>query len=425
MCGIVGFTGNPDRELLRIMADAILHRGPDDDGYYLDDVISVGMRRLSIVDLKTGKQPVLNEDGTIVVVFNGEIYNHQELRRDLIETGHTFRSHHSDTEVIVHAYEEYGDGWAEKVNGMFGVAIWDARLARLLLYRDRLGKKPLYYARIGNRLFFGSEIKAVMKHPAVPHNLNYRALFHYFGMKNISAPNTAFAAINQLLPGQFLEWRADRFLTRFYWKPNFRSDLEITESDAAEKIVELLDDAVRLRMNCDVPYGAYLSGGVDSSAVVTFMKRHQVGPIKTFCLGYDDNVTGQFVGKQDDVLYARQMAAKLGTDHHEFIINHRMFSEMMPEVIASFDEPFSGTISTFFLSVHMKKYVKVAISGDGADELFGSYLAPRLAFPIERYLTLKAEGKVSLSDMTPGRKDVPCAFRRSELLSAYVITCQL
>lgn len=403
MCGIIGFTGANRPELLHRMADVIRHRGPDDEGFLELPGISLGMRRLSIVDLQTGKQPISNEMEDIWVVFNGEIYNHSTIRRELIAAGHGFRTNHADTEIIVHAYEEHGPVWPEKVqaNGMFALALWDDRQKRLLLYRDRMGKKPLYYALVNGDIIFASEIKALLLHPGVSKELDHQALARYFMLKHVSAPATAYAQIRQLPPGHFLVWEKNRDLRiKPYWSLSFEPCLpDMSEEEASRQLFALTEDAVALRMDCDVPYGAYLSGGVDSTAVTALMCRRQTTPVKTFCLGYADEATGQFAGKAQDLHYARLMADRLGTDHHELIITAEQFAAAMPEVLGAFDEPFSGTVSTYFLSFLIKDYVKVALSGDGADELFGSYLAHRLAFPIEHWLLLHKQGKRDWQDL--------------------------
>lgn len=210
MCGICGFTGGADPAILQKMTQRLWHRGPDDDGLYYDGGVNLGMRRLAIVDVEMGKQPQFNEDHSLVVVQNGEIYNHQPLRQELERLGHRFRTHHSDTELLPHLYEEYGENWPERVNGMFGTALWDARDQKLLLYRDRIGKKPLYYAVENGQLVFASEIKAILAHPRISGDLDYGALYRYFALKNISAPHTAYADIKQLLPGHFLVWQGGR-----------------------------------------------------------------------------------------------------------------------------------------------------------------------------------------------------------------------
>lgn len=393
MCGIAGFSGGPSSALLHGMCDKIVHRGPDESGYYEGGRMQMGMRRLSIVDLAGGRQPVANEDGSILTVFNGELYNHLELRKELREKGHVFRTRNSDTEIIVHAYEEWGADWVRRVNGMFGLAVWDRTEERLLLYRDRMGKKPLYYALADGTLVFGSEIKSLLLHPKVSRDLNPAGLAGYFALKNTSAPDTAYAAVRQLLPGDMLIWKNGEARTERWWKPSFTPIEDITEEEAAREIRRLLESAVRLRMQCDVPFGAYLSGGVDSSTVASLMSRFHSHPVQTFCLGYEDDVQGQFEGKAQDIHHAREMARRIGSDHHELIINAQTFAESMPDVLAAFDEPFSGTISTFFLSTLIRQHVKVAISGDGADEIFASYLTHRLSFPMEHFQRLKGQGK--------------------------------
>ncbi len=418
MCGIVGFTGERNQELLKRMADTIFHRGPDQGGFYSDGSVNLGIRRLCIVDVESGKQPMCNEDGSIWVVFNGEIYNHGELRKKLEDKGHVFRTDHSDTEVIVHLYEEYGEYWPRHVNGMFGLAIWDSRKDLLMLYRDRIGKKPLYYAELNGQLVFSSEIKALLKHPGISSEPDYQALYHYFGLKHISAPRTAFEQIKQLLPGHLLKWTVDGITAKSYWKVDFGSPLtDITEEEASEHLLYLLEDAVKIRMQCDVPFGAYLSGGVDSTSVVALMRKHHYNPVITFCLGYRDRAEGQFYGKYQDLYYARMMAQRLKTAHYEEIISARDFAEGMPEVIRAFDEPFSGTVSTYYLSSLVKRHVKVALSGDGADELFGSYLAHRLAFPIERYLELTKNRKTAWEDLNEDEKRELFPFNTPEQFS--------
>lgn len=424
MCGIAGFTGPSDPLLIRTMCRTLAHRGPDDEGYFDHPQISMGMRRLAIVDLAGGRQPISNEDGSVSTVFNGEIYNHSAIRSDLIERGHRFATHHSDTETVVHAYEQYGDRWPEaaKAIGMFGLAIWDQTRQRLLLYRDRMGKKPLYWAAIPSGVAFASEIKSLLKHPAVSREWDYQSLYHYFGLKNVSAPRTAFSKIRQLLPGQFLVWTPQGGVEepRPYWNLDFtpKSDSQgPSEDEAAARVLELLTNAVRLRMDCDVSYGAYLSGGVDSSAVASLMARFQSKPVKTFCLGYADLEGGQQAGKSQDIFFSRLMAERLGTDHHEHIITAQDFLRDFPGVMRSFDEPFSGTVSTFFLSEYMHPHITVAVSGDGADELFGSYLAHRLAFPVEAWNRIKITGKTRYEDLDATDLQALAPFETPEQLA--------
>jgi asparagine synthase (glutamine-hydrolysing) len=392
MCGICGFTGKSDEISLKRMTGSIVHRGPDDDGFYSDGLVNMGMRRLSIIDLATGRQPIHNEDKTVWTVFNGEIYNFQELRNDLIEKGHRFYTHHSDTEAIVHLYEEYGDGFMHAINGMFAIALWDKDKGQLILIRDRMGVKPLFYAVVNGVLLFGSEIKTILAHPLYARAVNYEGIYHYFTFKNIPAPFTAFEGIYSLLPGEMLVWKKGVLEKKRWWKIHFNENEQIDEGEARENILSLLEDATRLRMISDVPFGAYLSGGVDSSAVVALMTRFTDKPVKTFSLGYEDELSN----KEADLYYARKVSEAYKTEHHEYIMSFRELVGDIDSVIGSFDQPFSGTISTFFLSKLIRQHVKVALSGDGADELFGSYLSHRVAQPMYYYKTLKEEANPEL-----------------------------
>ncbi|MDP1771324.1 MAG: asparagine synthase (glutamine-hydrolyzing) [Methylobacter sp.] len=385
MCGICGFTGTPDRVVLEQMTDAIVHRGPDDAGHWDAPKISLGMRRLEIVDLETGQQPVFNEDGSICVVFNGEIYNHHELRAELETAGHKFRSHHSDTEVLVHLYEQYGDDFLNRLNGMFAIALWDSRRQRLLLARDRAGIKPLYIGQFHGRLLFASEIKSLLAHPIVERKPNYQALYHYFSFKNIPAPWSAFDGIEQLRPGERAIYEEGELKREQWWTLRYAEDNTIDEQSAAARIRELLEDSVRLRMGADVPFGAYLSGGVDSSSVVALMSRIGGHRVQTFSLVYADD----FQHKAADQVFARQVARQYDTDHHEYELTHHDVADSFDAVLSAFDEPFSGVTSTYFVTRLIAKHVKVALSGDGADELFGSYLPHRLAQPLHHFPRLK------------------------------------
>ncbi|MBT6046178.1 MAG: asparagine synthase (glutamine-hydrolyzing), partial [Candidatus Scalindua sp.] len=271
MCGICGFTGRANKIILKKMTDSIIHRGPDENGFYSDEKINLGIRRLSIIDVETGHQPIHNEKKNIWIVVNGEIYNYKELRKELKEKGHCFYTDHSDTEVIVHLYEEYGSSFMHKLNGMFAIALWDKDEDKLLVIRDRMGVKPLFYAIAKNILVFGSEIKAILSHPYYEREVNYEAVYHYFTFKNIPAPMTAFKGIFSLLPGEMLTYSNGRMSTEKWWKIKFDENEEYDEGYVTGKIFTLLEDSVKLRMRSDVPFGAYLSRGVDSSAVVALM----------------------------------------------------------------------------------------------------------------------------------------------------------
>ncbi len=384
MCGIIGFTGKPNLEVLKEMAFVIKHRGPDDEGFYIGKNISLGMRRLSIIDVATGKQPVHNEDKSLWCVFNGEIYNYIELREELQAKGHKFYTDHSDTEVIVHLYEEYGIQFIHKLNGMFAIALWNAESEELLLIRDRMGVKPLFYSVINGNLLFASEIKSIIQYPSYIKDINYDAIYHYFTFKNIPAPLTAFKDIYSLLPGEMIIYRNKKIEKKKYWSLVYNEDYSNDTDFVKSRIISILEDAVKIRMRSDVPFGAYLSGGVDSSTVVGIMTRFTSKPVKTFSLGYE----GELKNKEADLFHARRVSQFYNTDHYEYIMSSKELVEDIDKVIESFDQPFSGTISTYFLSKLISRHVKVAISGDGADELFGSYLSHRISTPLYYYKQL-------------------------------------
>jgi len=403
MCGICGFTGKSDKSILKKMTDTIVHRGPDEEGFYSGERVNLAIRRLSIIDLESGQQPIHNEDKSLWTVFNGEIYNFQGLRKNLKEKGHKFYTDHSDTEVIVHLYEEYGPDFVHKLNGMFSIALWDNNEDKLLLIRDRMGVKPLFYTVKSNNLIFGSEIKAILAHPEYCRDICYEALYHYFTFKNIPAPLTAFVGIYSLLPGEILTFSDGKISKKRWWKVKF-CEKSIDEHDIKKKILSLLEDSTRLRMISDVPFGAYLSGGVDSSSVVALMTRFLNKPVKTFSLGYEDELKN----KEADLYYARKVSDAYKTEHYEYIMSYSELVDDIEHVIGAFDQPFSGTISTYFLSKLIKKHVKVALSGDGADELFGSYLSHRIAQPIHHFKRLN--DKIKNGSLTEEEKDLfkPC-----------------
>ena len=384
MCGICGFTGHSDEALIQRMMKAIFHRGPDEDGFYTDEKVNLGIRRLSIIDVETGHQPIHNEDKNIWTVFNGEIYNFQELRKELEEKAHQFYTDHSDTEVIVHLYEEYGDKFPHKMNGMFAIALWDKKEGKLLLIRDRMGVKPLFYTLTGGHFIFGSEIKAILENPYYHRDINYEGLYHYFTFKNIPSPLTAFQSIYSLSPGELLTFSEDKISKERWWKIKFNEKEDYEETYVKNKILSLLEDATRLRMISDVPFGAYLSGGIDSSSIVALMTRFSSQPVKTFSLGYEDELKN----KEADLYYARKVSEVYQTDHYEYIMSYKELIDEIENVIIAFDQPFSGTISTYFLTKLIKKHVKIALSGDAADELFGSYLSHRVAQPMYHFKRL-------------------------------------
>lgn len=385
MCGICGYVGHSNSRVLESMMNALLHRGPDGAGSWSQPGVGLGMRRLAIVDLDQGQQPFFSEDKKIVSIFNGEIYNHAELRAQLQSLGHCFTSNHADGEVIVHAYEQWGDDFLHHLNGMFAIAVWDDSAKRLLLARDRVGIKPLFYTVDRGKLYFASELKSIFASGQIEKAPNYHSLHHYFSFKNIPAPFTAYQKVAQLKSGELLIFKNGRVETKRWWQPNFNDnnyDAGAGEQAASERVMELLQQSVARQMCSDVAVGAFLSGGVDSSAVVALMSQISVKPIKTFTLAYEDN----FTNKNKDRELAALVSKKCNTDHHERVIRCKDLPENIDQITRAFDEPFSGVISTYFLTELIQQHVKVALSGDGADELFASYLPHRLAFPLANYI---------------------------------------
>ena len=371
MCGIAGmvrWNGSPPsaREVEQ-MCDAIRHRGPDDQGVYADAHAAIGMRRLSIIDLANGRQPIGNEDGTIWVVFNGEIYNFEELRRPLERRGHRFRTT-SDTEVIVHLYEEVGERVVEHLRGMFAIAIWDTRRRQLLLARDRLGIKPLYYARLRDGLAFASEIKSILQIPEVERRLSAPALGHLLAFLCTPPSQSIVDGVLKLEPGHRAIVLGDGHIrTERYWDVEFQPDEHASEAELAERLCEHLDDAVRVHLRSDVPLGAFLSGGIDSSAVVATMQRFVPGPVKTFSVGFTDR-------RFDELAHALHVARLFGTDHHELVLEPQAL-DVAEELTWYLDEPLGDTsvIPTYMVAKLAASHVKVVLSGDGGDELFGGY----------------------------------------------------
>ncbi len=371
MCGIVGAAAAPGGqvaglEVARRMCSVITHRGPDDEGIHHENDAFIGMRRLSIIDLATGRQPVYNEDRTIAVVFNGEIYNFRELREELQRSGHVFRSR-GDAEVIVHGYEEFGEAWFGRLRGMFGIAIWDARARKMVLARDRIGKKPLYYTIGDGTLVFGSELKSVLCYPGVNRDLSREALHQYVLMGYVPTPLSIFSGISKLPPGHYLTFQDGRTRLRRYWTLEFLPKHEAPEAALVEELREQLSEAVRVRLVSDVPFGAFLSGGLDSSVVVALMSRHLSTPVKTFSIGFHESGFNEL----DD---ARRLARHVGSEHEEFIVEPDALS-LLDRLAWHFDEPFadSSAIPTFIVSQMAARHVKMVLSGDGGDEAFGGY----------------------------------------------------
>jgi asparagine synthase (glutamine-hydrolysing) len=376
MCGIVGIVRNDekpvDEQLLARMNDAIRHRGPDEDGFYLNGSAGLAMRRLAIIDLKSGQQPIHNADRSSWIVFNGEIYNYLELREKLEKLGHTFYTN-SDTEAIVHAYDQFGADCPKHLRGMFAFAIWNERTQELFLARDRVGKKPLLYAEVNGQLIFGSEFSALLLHPDVSRDIQPEALDHYLSFMCIPAPLTAYRAIRKLEPGHWLRWRKGEIETQRYWQPDFTKKLDIGEEEAGERTVAMLRDAVKVRLMSEVPLGAFLSGGIDSSAVVALMAQESSEPVKTFSIGFEE---------QDfsELHHARRIAEHVGTDHHEFIVRPDAV-EILPILVEHYGEPYadSSAVPTYYVAKETRKHVTVALNGDGGDESFAGY---------ERYIAM-------------------------------------
>jgi asparagine synthase (glutamine-hydrolysing) len=371
MCGIAGFVHlhrPAERPLVQAMLDEIRHRGPDEEGFHLDGSAAIGMRRLSIIDLSTGHQPMSNEDGTVWIVFNGEIYDYQALRDRLIAQGHQFRTA-SDTETLIHLYEQEGPEGLRRLRGMFAYAIWDARRRRLFLARDRFGKKPLYYAVLPEGLFFASEISS-LRVAGVPPEPDRDALRLYFQFNYIPDPFTAYRAIRRLPAASWLTYENGAVRQGRYWEmpvPAAEPAAAMSYTETVARLREKFDESVRLRMIADVPLGAFLSGGIDSSSVVASMALQSPEPIKTFSIGFEES-------RFNELPWAGMVAKKYNTEHHEIVVKPDSIA-IIQKFVKHFGEPFadSSAIPTFIVSEFARRYVKVALSGDGGDELFGGY----------------------------------------------------
>ena len=383
MCGICGKLAfdrqvNISPTLLKAMADAIAHRGPDDEGYYVSGQVGFGFRRLSIIDLKTGHQPISNEDGSVWIVFNGEIYNYQELRRQLQVKGHVF-STQTDTEVIVHLYEEYGEKCVEKLRGMFAFAIWDARQESLLLARDRIGIKPLYYWLSDKSVIFGSEIKAILADPEVKVEIVPQMIDRFLTFYYVPGEETLFRNIRKLAPGSYMVVKNGKVEISSYWDLHFLP-IEQTTEDAEGRLLALLDESVRLHMIADVPVGVLLSGGVDSTAMLDFAGEKTNHSLSTFTLGFSEP------GMADERPYARLAANQYGTNHHEITISPKEFADFLPKFAWHMEEPVCEpqAIALYYVSKLAKDHVKVLISGEGGDEAFAGYQTYRGILWLER-----------------------------------------
>jgi asparagine synthase (glutamine-hydrolysing) len=419
VCGIAGQVrsdGRPiERGLLEDMCAALEHRGPDSRGLHCDQFAGLGIQRLRVIDLATGDQPIYNEEGSVAVVLNGEIYNYRTLRRELERSGHHF-STHSDTEVIVHLYEREGPACVKHLHGMFAFALWDARKRRLMLARDRVGKKPLFYSHRDRVLSFASELSALMKDPEVPREVDHPALDCYLAYLYVPAPMSAFRSVRKLPPATTLLYEDGRIRTERYWRLDFsRKRRVIDPTEAQRELREQIRSAVRRRMLADVPLGAFLSGGIDSSAVVAAMAEASTHPVKTFSIGFEHQ---QF----NELPSARLIADRYGTEHHEFIVRPDAI-ETVPAIVKSYGEPFadSSAIPSFYLAKLTREHVTVALNGDGGDESFAGYnryLSNLLARRLERLPLTLRKVVADLGQWLPTSGDVASTASRARRLVA-------
>ncbi len=373
MCGICGIIHDDperpvDRGVLEAMNRTMTHRGPDDKGFFYGRGSGLAMRRLSIIDVEGGHQPLLSEDGRVVAICNGELYNFKELRRELESRGHLFRTR-SDAEILPHLYEERGAGLVDPVNGMFGLAVWDEKERSLVLARDRMGEKPLYYARAGKSFLFGSELKAILAHPEVVRRIDRSSLAKYLAHDYVPAPHTIIEGVAKLEPGQLLVWRAGRLEKKNYWDLPRAAEAYVGEEEAASELLRLLEKSVAIRLASDVPLGVFLSGGIDSSSVLAMMARvRRPEEIKTFSISFAEK-------SFDESSWARRVAAHFGTEHRERMCTPAELLKLMPKVAELLDEPFADAsiIPTYALAKFTREHVTVALGGDGGDELFAGY----------------------------------------------------
>jgi asparagine synthase (glutamine-hydrolysing) len=372
ICGIISKNNNLEFEDIKKMNDLLIHRGPDDEGFYIENNIALAMRRLSIIDLKTGKQPIFNETADKVIIFNGEIYNFLHLKKELIEKGHIFVTN-SDTETVIHLYEEYGEDFVNYLRGMFAIAIWDRNEKKLILARDRLGKKPLFYYNDGNYFIFSSEINPILSFKKILLSLNLRAIDLYLTLQYIPAPDTIYNEIKKLEPATILVFKNNEIKTKKYWEIPINT-IQIPYREAKEKLKELVKEAVSLRMISDVEIGAFLSGGIDSSIVVAVMSSLSKERIKTFSIGFKEE-------NFSELEYAREVAKMYLTEHYEFIVEEEL-TDVIEDLIIHYGEPFAdpSAIPSYYVSKVASKFVKVTLNGDGGDENFAGY---------KRYVALK------------------------------------
>ncbi len=382
MCGIAGIIGNPRKknEAIRKMVDVITHRGPDDDGYFSDTSMAFGMRRLSIIDLSGGKQPIQNEDGTLVIVFNGEIYNYQDLYEELVAKGHVFRTK-SDTEVLIHLYEEEGEAMLGKLRGMFAFSIYNKKKKEYFIARDQFGIKPLYYlVRDEKIVAYGSEIKSLLLYPGFKKEVNSDAVYNYLSFQYNPLEETFFKGIWKLPPASSLKIRingtSQEITQKTYWNYQFKSP-ENDEKKLAAEVLGGLENSVKAHMISDVPVGAFLSGGIDSAAIVALMSKNTDKRVSTFTIGFD---------KVSEMKEAKEMADFINTDHHEILLKADDYLAALPKIVWHFDEPVAdpSAVALYFLAKEARKHVKVVLSGEGSDELFGGYNIYREPFALNK-----------------------------------------
>jgi asparagine synthase (glutamine-hydrolysing) len=427
MCGIAGAVWAYGSEglapsTLQRMTDVMAHRGPNDSGHWTSAAqhqslhrdsrptpgVALGFRRLSIIDLSTGHQPLGNEDGSIQIVFNGEIYNYRELRHRLEGSGHRFKTN-SDTETIVHLYEDLGLECFEHLNGMFSIAIWDSKRERLVLARDRLGKKPLYYTQIGDQLFFASELKCLMQVPGVSRAIDPGAIDLYLTYQYIPHPHSIYKGIHKLPPGYMATYEQSRLEISKFWKVDWKREEPTDLESASQQLRSLLSDSIRLRLRSDVPLGAFLSGGIDSSLVVALAQRELEQPIRTFSIGFSE-------ADFDETQYAKKVAEHVGTRHERFEVRPDAL-DIVDKIVNQYDEPFSDSsaVPTWYLSELTSQHVTVALSGDGGDELFGGYERYRallLSQRLQRYVPLQWIQQSGLLGWLPDSNARQSLFRR-------------
>lgn len=389
MCGIVGIVGSPGRQVdeavLRSMNDSLRHRGPDDEGYLIRKQVGLGMRRLSIIDVAGGHQPIHNEDESVWAVFNGEIYNYGEVREDLERRGHHFYTR-SDTETLVHLYEEFGDQGVTRLRGMFAYALWDERRSRLLLARDRLGIKPLYYGMLDGRLFFASELRAFRRVPGFPRELNEASVQRYLAYLYVPGPETIWRDVVEVPPAHYLVYEDGALKEHRYWDIQYRGERQRSPAEWRELFLQQFRHSVKSHLMSEVPLGAFLSGGIDSSAMVAVMAQESGTRVKTFSIGYEGK--GAF---QDERAYARIVAERYGTEHREFVVSPDV-TELLPELVETMEQPFadSSVIPSYYISKLTRQHVTVALSGLGGDEIGGGYQRYLGMLLAERYDRLPA-----------------------------------